>query len=220
MEDFYKKQRNLMVEQQLIPRHIEDPRVLKAMREVPRHQFVPPPFIPYAYEDSPLAIGEGQTISQPYIVALMIQAAQVDENSTVLEIGTGSGYAAAVLGNICKNVYTIERLSHLAQTAQERLQHLNYTNVEVVIGDGTLGLPDKGPFDAIIITASGPKVPQSLRQQLKMGGRLIMPVGDTLGQELIRVRALPDQTFSTERLEYVRFVPLIGKEGWKERGPL
>ncbi|EFB42496.1 MULTISPECIES: protein-L-isoaspartate(D-aspartate) O-methyltransferase [Parachlamydia] len=217
MEDIYTKQRHLMVEQQLIPRGIYDPRILRAMREVPRHEFVPSKFVHYAYEDGPLAIEEGQTISQPYIVALMIQAAQVDENSIVLEIGTGSGYAAAVLGSICQNVYTIERLPHLAQKAQERLQRLHYSNVHVEIGDGSLGLPDKAPFDAIITTAGSPIIPPSLCRQLKMGGRLVIPVGSSFDQELIRIRALPDLTFSKENLEYVRFVPLIGEEGWKER---
>lgn len=214
MSDEFENERKNMVERQLIPRGIHDPGVLKAMMEVPRHLFVPPLLSHYAYADGPLAIGEGQTISQPYIVALMIQEAQINPNSIVLEIGTGSGYAAAVLSKMCKEVYTIERLTNLALKAQEKLKA--YPNVHVITGDGTLGFPEKKPFDAIITTAGGPIIPKSLMHQLKIGGNLIIPIGDSFSQELLRVKALPNENFATEILEYVRFVPLIGEEGWKE----
>lgn len=214
MADEFEDSRKQMVERQLIPRGIHSPAVLKAMSEIPRHDFVPQSLRHHAYADGPLAIGEGQTISQPYIVALMIQEAQLNPNSVVLEIGTGSGYAAAVLSKVCKEVYTIERLPNLAVKAQEKLK--DYPNVHVITGDGTLGLPSKQPFDAIITTAGGPTVPQTLVHQLKEGGILIIPIGDAYSQELIRVKTLPGGKLATEILEYVRFVPLIGEEGWKE----
>lgn len=214
MSDDFALQRLLMVQTQLIPRGIHDERVLKAMEEVPRHLFVPQLLRPNAYADRPLTIGEGQTISQPYIVALMIQEALVKPDAVALEIGTGSGYAAAVLSKMCKQVYTIERLPSLAQQAKERLHRLEFFNVEVINGDGTLGFPEKGPYDVIIATAGGPLIPKALTHQLKSGGNLIIPVGDQLSQELLRVTALPNQTFSSTHLEFVRFVPLIGEEGW------
>ena len=205
-----------MVEDQLKRRGINDPLTLRSMLEVPRHMFVPPELIEYAYEDGPLPIGENQTISQPYIVALMTQAAELDPNCKVLEIGTGSGYAAAILSRICKDVYSIERISSLAKRAQAVFKELGYDNIQVLVGDGTLGWPEKGPFDAIIVTAGAPVVPESLRNQLKTGGRLVIPVGDAISQELWRYRRGADGKFTQELLEYVRFVPLIGKEGWEE----
>jgi len=215
MSDDFLLKRLLMVQTQLIPRGIHDERVLKAMEEVPRHLFVPVKQQRYAYEDGPLDIGEGQTISQPYIVALMIQEAVVNSTAIALEIGTGSGYAAAVLSKVCQQVYTVERLPALAQQAQERLHRLEFLNVEVITGDGTLGYDKKSPYDVIITTAGGPITPKTLKQQLKTGGNLVIPVGDQFSQELLRITALPDHTFSSKHIEYVRFVPLIGEEGWK-----
>lgn len=206
--------RQRMVQEQIARRGVSDSKVLEAMRSVPRHLFISPTLQANAYDDNPLPIGEGQTISQPYIVALMIQAAQVDSSSKVLEIGTGSGYAAAVLSRIAKEVHTIERLPGLAKKAAEVLTALDYGNVHVHVGDGSLGLPEQGPYDAIIVTAGAPVVPLSFSSQLNVGGRIIIPVGDALSQELLRLRKTAENTFSQEVIEFVRFVPLIGKEGW------
>jgi protein-L-isoaspartate(D-aspartate) O-methyltransferase len=164
--------RERMVNRQIAARGVRDPRVLRAMREVPREQFVAPGLEEFAYEDSPLPIAEQQTISQPYIVALMIEAAEIGQGDKVLEIGTGSGYAAAVLSRIANEVYTIERHASLAQAAASRFARLGYRNIEVRRGDGTLGWPEAAPFDAIIVTAGGPEVPETLRRQLRIGGRL------------------------------------------------
>ncbi len=201
-----------MVDQQIAARGVRDPAVLAAMREVPRERFVPEQEVPWAHDDTPLPIGEGQTISQPYIVAWMTEAAQLDPTSRVLEIGTGCGYAAAVLGTIAAEVWTIERIGTLTDQARDRLQELGYDNVHVVQGDGTLGLPDQAPFDAIIVTAGGPRIPDALLGQLADGGRLVMPVG-TIGQVLVRVVRSGDET-TEEELGGVRFVPLVGEEGW------
>lgn len=206
--------RERMVKMQIASRGINDASVLEAMRTVPRHRFVPEELLAYAYDDGPLPIGEGQTISQPYIVALMTQAAKLDKNSKVLEIGTGSGYAAAILSRIAKEVHTIERLPDLARHAEGVLQDLKYNNIHVHIGDGTLGLPQHGPFDAILVTAGAPVVPDSFIDQLKVGGRVIIPVGDALSQELLRLVKTKDGKFTRELIELVRFVPLIGKQGW------
>lgn len=206
--------RKKMVDWQLAPRGIKSPQVLEAMSKVPRHLFVPPELSMHAYADSPLPIGEGQTISQPYIVALMSDAAELDSNSRVLEIGTGSGYAAAVLASFVQEVYTVERIPELAEQAIERFENLRYKNIHVKIDDGTLGWPEKGPFDAIIVTAGAPIVPSSFIDQLKVNGRLIIPVGDAMSQQLVRLRKLPSGEYHKEFLEYVRFVPLIGKDGW------
>ena len=212
MDDFDRK-RLAMVEKQIKPRGVKDPFVLNAMKIIPRHEFVPAPLRENSYEDAPLPIGEGQTISQPYIVALMAEAAEIKPNDKVLEIGTGSGYAAAIISNIAKQVYTIERIESLGKAAIERFKKLGLENIEVKIGDGTLGWQEKGPFDAIIVTAGAPVVPSSLIAQLKEGGRLIIPVGDALVQSLLRIRK-KEGALIQEILEMVRFVPLIGKEGW------
>ena len=193
---------------------IRDERVLSAMARVPRHLFVPPELVPYAYEDRPLPIGAGQTISQPYIVALSTQALELSPQDRVLEIGTGSGYQAAVLAELAGEVYTVERLPELSQAARERLERLGYRNLHFRVGDGTKGWPDEAPFDAILVTAAAPKVPQSLVEQLAEGGRLVIPIGGRESQDLWLMRR------RTRRLEKVylcpcTFVPLIGEEGWR-----
>ena len=208
--------RHSMVEHQLAARGVKDARVLDAMRRVPRHAFVPDGLKDWAYSDSPLPIGEGQTISQPYIVALMTEAAQLGADDRVLEIGTGSGYAAAVLASIAARVDTIERLESLAIHARRVLRELGFENVEVHLADGTLGLAERAPFDAIIASAGGPEVPDILRSQLAVGGRLVMPVGsDKDYQRLVRVRRTSVTAFDTEDLCGVQFVPLIGAHGWQ-----
>jgi protein-L-isoaspartate(D-aspartate) O-methyltransferase len=204
-----------MVEQQVASRGVGSRLVLDAMRRVPRELFVPEHLRDLAYADGPLSIGEGQTISQPYIVALMVEALCLYGGEKVLEIGTGSGYAAAVLAEIAGQVYTIERIDQLAQKAKIVLEEAGYDNVQVIQGDGTLGWPQQAPYDAIVVTAGGPEVPGSLKNQLKPGGRLVIPVGtDMYSQELLRVTRVSDSEFRSENLEYVRFVPLIGEEGW------
>ncbi|MCE5318895.1 MAG: protein-L-isoaspartate(D-aspartate) O-methyltransferase [Parachlamydia sp.] len=213
MDDFH-AQREAMVEHQISRRGVKDPATLKAMRDVPRHLFVPPDMQQYAYQDSPLPIGMDQTISQPYIVALMTEVAQLTPEARVLDIGTGSGYAAAVLACIASEVYSIERIEPLAQNAAALLKELGYHNVTVKAGDGTLGWPEAGPFDAIIVTAGAPVVPESFKSQLKEGGRVVIPVGDALSQQLVRLRKGPKGDYTRELIEHVRFVPLIGEQGW------
>ena len=204
-----------MVEQQIAARGVGSKMVLDAMRRVPRELFVPEHLRDLAYADGPLSIGEGQTISQPYIVALMAEALCLYGGEKVLEIGTGSGYAAAVLAGIADQVYSIERIALLAQNAEAILAQIGYNNVHVIQGDGTLGWPQQAPYDAIVVTAGGPEVPESLKNQLKTGGRLVIPVGaDMYNQELLRVTRVSESKYRTENLEYVRFVPLIGEEGW------
>src|SRR5919109_1343481 len=170
--------RDRMVDVQIAARGVRDPRVLEAMHRVPREAFVEPGFEEFAYEDGPLPIGEGQTISQPYIVALMIEAAEVKPGDSVLEVGAGSGYAAAVLGQIADRVYAIERHSSLGKAARQRLKKLGYDNIELRVGDGTWGWPEAAPFDAILVAAGGPEVPPALKEQLAIGGRLVIPVGE------------------------------------------
>jgi protein-L-isoaspartate(D-aspartate) O-methyltransferase len=203
-----------MVETQLIPRGIKDPATLEAMRTVPRQFFIPENLVDKSYRDGPLPIGEGQTISQPYIVALMTQAAQVNKDSIVLDIGTGSGYAAAVFSRIVKEVITIERIDVLAKNAEQCFQKLGYDNIKVIVGDGTLGYPDEAPYDAIVVTAGAPDIPESLCKQISDSGRLIIPVGDSFSQNLLSITKDADGKISKEIIEYVRFVPLIGEEGW------
>lgn len=211
--------RREMVEVQLAGRDIRDPAVLDAMRTVPREAFVPPDLVDCAYEDGPLPIGAGQTISQPYVVAFMIAATAPTAGDRALEIGTGSGYSAAVLASIVKDVYTIERIAALADPAERRLSELGYRNVHVRCGDGTLGWPEHAPYDIIIVTAGGPRVPPALLAQLAAGGRLIMPVGgDRFFQRLVRCIRQRDGRILEETLEAVAFVPLIGVEGWPEPG--
>ena len=219
MTSDFKKEREDMVEAQIASRGIRDPAVLHAMRTVPRECFVAEYQQDQAYDDGPLPIGEGQTISQPYVVALMTEAVEPRPGDRALEVGTGSGYAAAVLATIVAEVYTIERLGRLAQKARQRLASLGYHNVHVLEGDGTLGWPEHAPYDAIIVTAGGPRVPAPLLEQLAIGGRLIMPVGSAHRfQHLERVTRTAIDRYEHEDLEDVAFVPLIGKEGWRDEG--
>ena len=209
--------RNDMVEHQIAARGVRNRRVLEAMRSVRREAFVPERLREFAYEDSPLPIAANQTISQPYIVAFMIEALALEGGEKVLEIGAGSGYAAAILAEIAGEVYTVERIEQLAEKASETLHHLGYHNVHVIHGDGTRGWPEKAPFDAIIVAAGGPAVPEPLKQQLKVGGRMVIPVGATFhSQELVRITRVSESTYTTEDIADVRFVPLIGEEGWKD----
>jgi protein-L-isoaspartate(D-aspartate) O-methyltransferase len=207
--------RDRMVDHQIAHRGVRSHMVLAALRAVPRESFLPPSLQDFAYEDAPLPIAEGQTISQPYIVALMIDALGLHGGEDVLEIGTGSGYAAAVLSRIARNVYTVERIGQLAEKAAAALNRLGYANVHVLHADGTRGWPDHAPYDAIVVAAGGPKVPESLKAQLKIGGRLVIPVGaDRSVQELVRVTRVTQHRYETEDLADVRFVPLVGDEGW------
>lgn len=211
--------RRRMVAQQVAARGVQDPAVLEAMREVPRDAFVAPAAVDFAYEDTPLAIGEGQTISQPYIVAVMAEAAEIGPTDRVLEVGTGSGYGAAILSRLAGQVFTIERHPSLAEAARDSLRQLGYDNVDVHVGDGTLGWSAEAPFDAIVVTAGGPSdPPPELKKQLAPGGRLVIPLGATQkGQELVRLRRADDGgSFQEENLGPVRFVPLIGGGGWSD----
>jgi len=193
---------------------ISDPRVLAAMERVPRHLFVPPEFLPYAYEDRPLPIGAGQTISQPYIVALSTQALELSPTDRVLEIGTGSGYQTAVLAELAGEVFTIERIPELSRLAQERLLSLGYGNIKFRVGDGTVGWPEEAPFDAILVTAAAPKAPKSLLDQLAEGGRMVIPIGGRTSQDLWLFRKR-GRRLEREYLCPCTFVPLIGEEGWR-----
>ena len=211
----YSKLRERMVKRQIAGRGVRSERVLKAMRKVPRERFLPRGQGVFAYDDSPLPIGDGQTISQPYIVAYMAECLALEGGEKVLEIGTGSGYAAAVLAEIAAEVYTIERIEGLATMARTVLDGLGYTNVHVQCGDGTLGWPEEAPYDGIVVSAGGPDVPDTLKHQLKTGGRLVIPIGRSKAyQELIRVTRIAENDFQTEDLLSVRFVPLVGEEGW------
>lgn len=216
-EKKYTARREAMVRDQLVGRGIRDELVLDAMRKVPREEFVPEIERAFAYTDGPLPIGAGQTISQPYIVALMTEALQLKGGERVLEIGTGSGYAAAVLAEIAAEVCTVERVEQLANRAAEVLIIQGYVNAHVRHGDGTLGWAERGPYDAIVVTAGGPEVPESLKQQLTVGGRLVMPVGTSPShQRLVKVVRSSDDRFDSSDLGAVRFVALVGKEGWRE----
>ena len=208
--------RSDMVEHQIAARGARSKLVLEAMRKVPREEFLPLSLREFAYEDSPLPIAEGQTISQPYIVAFMADALLLKGGEHVLEIGTGSGYAAAVLAEIAANVYSVERIGQLAEKAAVTLTKLGCDNVHVLHADGTQGWPEHAPYDAIVVAAGGPKVPELLQQQLKVGGRLVIPVGtEVRAQELVRVTRVSQTEFRREDLADVRFVPLLGKEGWE-----
>ena len=218
MEHDVMDRREAMVERHLAARGIRDPHVLAAFREVPREAFVPENLAEFAYDDGPLPIGEGQTISQPYIVAAMIEGAEVAPGDTVLEVGAGSGYAAAVIGRIAKRVFAIERHRALADAAELRLARLGYGNVTIVAGDGSGGLPEEAPFDAILVAARGPEVPQALKRQLKVGGRLVIPVGGEHVQKLCRVTRTGEDAWISDDLGAVRFVPLIGAHGLAEDG--
>ncbi|MFZ2951363.1 MAG: protein-L-isoaspartate(D-aspartate) O-methyltransferase [Desulfuromonadaceae bacterium] len=207
--------RDVMIREHLRGRGIRDQAVIEAMRKVPREEFIDAELAGLAYEDHPLSIADGQTISQPYIVAYMTEALELSGTDLVLEIGTGSGYAAAVLSRIVTTVYSVERLGGLAQSARERLKRLGYTNIIIHEGDGTLGWAEHAPYDAIVVTAGAPHVPKPLLEQLAPGGRLVIPVGTYSDvQMLVRVRRVGDRDYRTEELCAVRFVPLIGAEGW------
>jgi protein-L-isoaspartate(D-aspartate) O-methyltransferase len=208
--------RKEMVERTIEARGVHDPAVLKAMETVPREALVPHEMVEFAYEDRPLPIGAGQTISQPYIVALMVEALQVDEDDLVLEIGTGSGYGAAVLGQVARHVHTIERHTDLAEVAARRLAELGYANIDVHCTDGTLGWLEAAPYQGIVVTAGGPTVPQQLLEQLAIGGRMVMPLGGQRLQQLVRLTRLGPQRYDREDLGPVQFVPLIGRAGWAE----
>ncbi|MEQ9662723.1 MAG: protein-L-isoaspartate(D-aspartate) O-methyltransferase [Parasphingopyxis sp.] len=217
MSDFASRRQD-MVENQIARRGVRDPQVLTAMREVPREQFVDPEMSEFAYEDSALPIGEGQTISQPYIVAKMIACADLGPGDKVLEVGAGSGYAAAVLSRIARAIYAIELHETLLDQAQRRLRALRYTNIGLRLDDGSKGWPEAAPFDAILVAAGGPSIPQSLKDQLAIGGRLIIPVGETLPQRLIKVVRMTETDYEELDLGAVNFVPLIGEQGWLEDG--
>ena len=216
MQDF-KKERLPMVEGQLRRRGISDQRVLEAMAKIPRHAFVSPEYQASAYEDRPLPIGEGQTISQPYMVAVMTQSLGLKGEERVLEIGTGSGYQTALLAELANAVFTIERIQALIHRAEEILQKLGYENVFFLRGDGTEGWPEKAPFDGIMVTAGAPEIPQTLTSQLAEGGRLVIPVGPRYSQTLYIVTRKGNQ-FTEEEVTGCVFVPLVGAHGWKEEG--
>ena len=212
----YLIERKRMVEDQLVWRGIHDPRLLEAMGSVPRHCFVPEEYRDMAYSDGPLPIGTGQTISQPYIVALMSESVALKGSEKVLEVGTGSGYQAAILGFLAREVHTIERHISLAEQARLVLEELGYKNITVHTGDGSKGLPDHAPYQAIVVTASAPKVPKPLLDQLDEGGRLILPVGDRWGGQTLQLWERHGAKFEHEAILPVAFVPLRGEYGWKE----
>ena len=207
--------RNRMVESQLISRGIKDVRVLGAMRKVPRHRFVEEALVSQAYNDHPLPIGEKQTISQPYMVAMMTEALELHGNEKVLEIGTGSGYQTAILAELADKIYSIERIRSLSIKARRILDELGYFNVVLKVSDGTLGLKEEAPLDAIIVTAGSPEVPQPLVDQLAMGGRLVVPVGDRYTQSLMKI-VRGKEGITKKDLGGCRFVNLLGRHGWKE----
>ncbi len=218
MIDRFQKQRMRMVDTQLRSRGIKDRRVLKAMEKIPRHLFVDEALQDQAYNDSPLPIAENQTISQPYMVALMTEALGLKGGEKVLEIGTGSGYQTAVLAELADRVFSVERIASLASRARKILDSLNYFNVAIRVGDGTYGWREEAPFDGIIVTAGAPEVPKTLVEQLAVGGRLVIPVGGRYSQNLMRITRMsegPDD-IETENLGGCRFVDLIGEHGWKE----
>src|ERR1700687_3551040 len=214
-EKWFASLRAEMVQRNIAARGVRDELVLGAMRKVPRELFLPNSLREFAYEDSPLPIGGEQTISQPYIVAFMTEALMLRGGQKVLEIGAGSGYAAAVLSEIAAKVYTVERLGRLADKAAATLADLGYDNVCVLHGDGTRGWPEHAPYDAIVVAAGAPQGPEALKQQLQVGGRLVIPVGaDQRAQELVRVVRISTNQYRSEDIAGVRFVPLIGDEGW------
>lgn len=208
--------RRRMVERQIEARGVRDSRVLEAMRKVPRHKFVDPGLVEQAYSDYPLPIGERQTISQPYIVAVMTEALQLQGDEKVLEVGTGSGYQAAVLSVLAEEVYSLERIPELARRARQILNQNGYFKVHVRLTDGTYGWEDEAPFDAILVTAGAPPdIPDTYLRQLAIGGRLVIPVGERSSQVLKRVTKIADDDYRSEDLLDCRFVPLVGDKGWK-----
>ena len=212
----YTSKRQRMVETQLLPRGITDPRVIAAMRKVPRHLFLDEALWPEAYEDHPAPIGEKQTISQPYIVALMTEALHLKGKERILEIGTGSGYQTAILAEIAEQVYSIERLPNIAKTARKIIDRLHYTNIVITIGDGTLGWKEHCPYDGIIVTAAAPYAPKPLLEQLEIGGRLVIPIGDESTQDLTVYIRESQEKYEKESYGGCRFVKLIGEQGWSE----
>lgn len=210
--------RERMIQTHLRSRGVRDRRVLAAMADVPRERFVGRGMQEFAYEDSPLPIEEGQTISQPYVIARMLEAARIGERDNVLDVGTGSGYSAALMGRLARHVHTVERVASLAAQARERFEAMDAANVEVHVGDGSTGWPSAAPFDAIVVAAGAPEPPEALRAQLVVGGRLVIPVGDAGVQELLLIRRLDERRFRTESLGAVMFVPLVGEQGWTEDG--
>jgi protein-L-isoaspartate(D-aspartate) O-methyltransferase len=211
----YGSLREAMVRVQLIPRGIHDQRVLNAMKTVPRHLFVPESLRDQAYRDSPLPIGEGQTISQPYIVAAMTQALDLHPEDRILEIGTGTAYQTAILAELAGQVFSIESLCTLLERARRILDGQGYTNIITQCGDGTLGWPEHSPYNAIMVTAGAPQVPSALVRQLAVGGRLLIPVGDALSQNLLKITNTADG-LTEETLGGCRFVKLVGAQGWQE----
>lgn len=212
----FEKERSRMVDEQIVARGVKDERVLAVMRKVPRHEFLPEVIRGMAYNDNALPLGEGQTLSQPYMVALMTELLGLTGTERVLEIGTGSGYQAAVLAELCEKVYTVERIKKLADRARATLDRLRYSSVAIKVYDGTYGWKEMAPFDAIMVTAGSPDIPAPLVEQLKEGGRLVIPVGERFGQELVRVTKTKEGTVSERNIPCV-FVPLIGNHGWKEQ---
>ena len=211
----YEKERRRMVDDQIVGRGVNDERVLAAMRRVPRHEFLPEAIRGMAYADNALPIGEGQTMSQPYMVAIMTELLGLTSTERVLEIGTGSGYQAAVLAELCSKVYTVERIKTIAEKARATLDRLGYQNVAIKIYDGTYGWKEMAPFDAIMVTAGAPEIPAPLVEQLKDGGRMVIPVGERFGQSLLKVVKTAEGTVTSRSIPCV-FVPLIGNHGWKE----
>jgi protein-L-isoaspartate(D-aspartate) O-methyltransferase len=211
----FEKERNRMVDDQIVTRGVKDERVLAVMRRVPRHEFLPEAIRGMAYADNALPLGEGQTMSQPYMVALMSALLELKGEERVLEIGTGSGYQAAVLAELCGKVYTVERIKSLADKARAALDRLGYRTVAIKVYDGTYGWKEMAPFDAIIVTAGSPDIPTPLVEQLKEGGRMVIPVGERFGQELVKVTRTAEGIVTDRNVPCV-FVPLIGNHGWKE----
>lgn len=214
MRDFAQERLN-MVAEQLRRRGLRDERVLAAMTRVPRHLFVPAEARAESYEDRPLAIGEGQTISQPYMVAVMTQTLELTGEERILEIGTGSGYQTAVLAELAREVYTVERLRPLFQNAESRLRELGYGNIRCRLGDGSQGWPEEAPFEGILVTAGAPEVPEALKDQLSPGGRLVIPVGSRYSQNLLKIRRA-GMRYEEEEITGCVFVPLVGESGWRE----
>jgi protein-L-isoaspartate(D-aspartate) O-methyltransferase len=215
MKDEFEHIRELMVSNQIARRGVDAPRVLEAMRSVPRHRFVPSESQNYAYDDFPIPIGQGQTISQPYIVALMTQLLQLEGDEKVLEIGTGSGYQAAILASLAKTVHTVEMLPELSERADKILAELGFSNIHMHIGDGSLGWPKAAPYHGILVTAAAPKLPQALLDQLSENGKLVIPVGDR-GSQVLQVWERVQAGFNHEDIIPVAFVPLRGESGWHD----
>ena len=208
--------RRRMVEEQIVARGVRDARVIDAMLRVPRHLFVPEALAAQAYSDFPLPIGERQTISQPYMVAVMSEALQLQGGEKILEIGTGSGYQSAVLALLARQVFSLERLPALARQARRTLDQCGFARVNVRVSDGTSGWEEEAPYEGILVTAGAPAIPQTYRSQLAIGGRLVIPVGDRISQLLVRLTRLSERDYREERLFGCRFVPLVGDHGWRE----